>query len=63
MLDEKVKLQQENSSIGIVLFKKKNNPVVEFAIKSFDITVGLAAYKTSKNQRTKREKLKIMIEN
>ncbi len=36
VLDEKVKLMKENSSIGIVLCKKKNNTVVEFAIKSFD---------------------------
>ena len=33
VLDEKVKLQQENPSIGIVLCKEKNNTVVEYAIK------------------------------
>lgn len=48
ILDEKVKLQQENSSIGIVLCKEKNNTVVEFAIKSFDKAMGVATYKTSK---------------
>lgn len=48
VLDEKVKLQQENSSIGIVLCKEKNNTVVEFAIKSFDKAMGVATYKTSK---------------
>ena len=47
VLDEKVKLQQENSSIGIVLCKAKNNTVVEFAIKSFDKAMGVATYKTS----------------
>lgn len=47
VLDEKVKLQQENSSIGIVLCKEKNNTVVEFAIKSFDKAMGVATYKTS----------------
>jgi YhcG PDDEXK nuclease domain len=47
VLDEKVKLQQENSSIGIVLCKEKNNTVVEFAIKSFDKAMGAATYKTS----------------
>jgi len=36
VLDEKVKLQHENSTIGIVLCKEKNNTVGEFAIKSFD---------------------------
>ncbi|HCN83358.1 MAG TPA: DUF1016 domain-containing protein, partial [Sphingobacteriaceae bacterium] len=48
VLDEKVKLQTENSSIGIVLCKEKNNTVVEFAIKSFDKAMGVATYKTSK---------------
>jgi predicted nuclease of restriction endonuclease-like (RecB) superfamily len=48
VLDEKVKLHQENSSIGIVLCKEKNNTVVEFAIKSFDKAMGVATYKTSK---------------
>jgi predicted nuclease of restriction endonuclease-like (RecB) superfamily len=48
VLDEKIKLQQENSSIGIVLCREKNNTVVEFAIKSFDKAMGVATYKTSK---------------
>jgi len=48
VLDDKIKLQQENSSIGIVLCKEKNNTVVEFAIKSFDKAMGVATYKTSK---------------
>lgn len=48
VLEEKVKLQHENSSIGIVLCKEKNNTVVEFAIKSFDKAMGVATYKTSK---------------
>lgn len=49
ILDEKVKLQTENSSIGIVLCKEKNNTVVEFAIKSFDKAMGVATYRTSKH--------------
>lgn len=48
VLDEKIKLQQENSSIGILLCKEKNDTVVEFAIKSFDKAMGVATYKTSK---------------
>ncbi|MBV4357367.1 PDDEXK nuclease domain-containing protein [Pinibacter aurantiacus] len=48
VLDEKIKLPKENSSIGIVLCKEKNNSVVEFAIKSFDKAMGVATYKTSK---------------
>ncbi|MBN8836241.1 MAG: DUF1016 family protein [Sphingobacteriia bacterium] len=48
VLDEQIKLDQENSSIGIILCKEKNNTVVEFAIKSFDKAMGVATYKTSK---------------
>ncbi len=47
VLDEKVKLTQENPSIGIVLCKEKNNTVVEFAIKCFDKAMGVATYKIS----------------
>lgn len=47
VLDEKVKLQQEKPSIGIVLCKEKNNTVVEFAIKKFDKAMGVATYITS----------------
>lgn len=48
VLDEQVKLEQENSSIGIILCKEKNNTVVEFAIKSFDKAMGVATYKISR---------------
>jgi hypothetical protein len=48
ILDEKVKLTQDNSSVVILLCKKKNNTVVEFAIKSFDKSMGAATYKISR---------------
>lgn len=57
VLDEKVKLQQENSSIGIVLCKEKNNTVVEFAIKSYDKAMGVATYKTSRKTPNKMKKV------
>ena len=57
VLDEKVKLQQENSSIGIVLCKEKNNTVVEFAIKSFDKAMGVATYKTSRKTPDKMKRV------
>lgn len=50
VLDENIKLQPENSSIGIVFCKEKNNTVVEFTIKSFDKAIGVATYKTSKQK-------------
>jgi hypothetical protein len=48
VLDEKIKLPHENSSIGIVLCKEKNNTVVEFSIKSVDKAMGVATFKTTK---------------
>jgi predicted nuclease of restriction endonuclease-like (RecB) superfamily len=48
ILDEKIKLPHENSTIGIVLCKEKNNTVVEFSAKSIDKAMGVATFKTSK---------------
>ena len=48
VLDEKIRLPHENSSIGIVLCKEKNNTVVEFSIKSVDKAMGVATFKTTK---------------
>lgn len=48
VLDEKVKLPNENPSIGIVLCKEKNNTVVEFAVKTIDKAMGVASYRTTK---------------
>jgi hypothetical protein len=48
VLDEKIKLPHENSRIGIVLCKEKNNTVVEFSVKSIDKAMGVATFKTSK---------------
>jgi predicted nuclease of restriction endonuclease-like (RecB) superfamily len=48
VLDEKVKLQHENASVGIVLCKEKNNTVVEFAVKTIDKAMGVATYRTTK---------------
>jgi predicted nuclease of restriction endonuclease-like (RecB) superfamily len=48
VLDEKVKLTEENPSIGIILCKEKNNTVVEFAVRTIDKAMGVATYRTSK---------------
>lgn len=48
VLDEKIKLPDENNSIGIVLCKEKNNTVVEFSVKSIEKGMGVATFKTSK---------------
>lgn len=48
VLDEKVKLPQENASIGIVLCKEKSNTVVEFSIRNIDKAMGVATYCTTR---------------
>lgn len=48
VLDEKIKLQHENASVGIVLCKEKNNTIVEFAVKTIDKAMGVATYRTTK---------------
>ena len=48
VLDEKVKLSQENASIGIVLCKEKSNTVVEFSIRNIDKAMGVATYRTTR---------------
>jgi predicted nuclease of restriction endonuclease-like (RecB) superfamily len=48
VLDEKIRLENENPSIGIILCKEKKNTVVEFAVKSIDKAMGVATYRTTK---------------
>ncbi len=48
VLDEKVRLANENPSIGIILCKEKKNTVVEFAVRSMDKAMGVATYRTTK---------------
>jgi len=48
VLDEKVRLESENPSIGIILCKEKKKTVVEFAVKSIDKAMGVATYRTTK---------------
>jgi predicted nuclease of restriction endonuclease-like (RecB) superfamily len=46
ILDDKVRLPNENPSIGIILCKEKSNTVVEYAFKSIDKAMGAATFKT-----------------
>ena len=47
-LDEYVKQEHENSSIGIILCKEKENKIVEFSFRDFNKAMGVATYKTSR---------------
>ncbi len=46
-LDDLVKQPHENSSIGIVLCKEKNNKTVEFSFRDFNKAMGVATYRTA----------------
>ena len=47
-LDEYVKQEYENSSIGIILCKEKENKIVEFSFRDFNKAMGVATYNTSR---------------
>ncbi|MBC8053791.1 MAG: DUF1016 family protein [Sphingobacteriaceae bacterium] len=48
VLDNKVKLPDENPSIGIILCKEKSNTIVEYAFKSIGNAMGAATFKTER---------------
>ncbi len=48
VLNDKVKLEDENASIGIIICKEKNRTVVEYALKETNQPIGVATYKTTK---------------
>jgi hypothetical protein len=47
-LDDKVKLEEENPSIGIIICKSKVKTVVEYAFKDVNKPIGVATYKIIK---------------
>ena len=44
-LDKQVKVDGENSSIGIIICKEKDRTVVEYALSNSDKPIGVATYK------------------
>ncbi|KZX10135.1 PDDEXK nuclease domain-containing protein [Methanobrevibacter curvatus] len=47
VLNDKVKLPDENNSIGIIICKEKNRTVVEYSLKTSNMPIGVASYKTT----------------
>jgi predicted nuclease of restriction endonuclease-like (RecB) superfamily len=47
VLDEKVKMTEENSSIGIIVCRKKSRTIVEYTLKNVSSPIGVASYKTT----------------
>jgi len=48
ILNDKFKLDNENDAIGIIICKEKNRTMVEYSLKSSNIPIGVASYKTTK---------------
>jgi len=46
-LDERVKLPEENASVGIIICKSKNRTIVEYALKSANKPIGVSTYNIS----------------
>ncbi|GHT19527.1 hypothetical protein AGMMS4957_03960 [Bacteroidia bacterium] len=49
VLNDKVKLPNENDAIGIIICKEKNRTVVEYSLKNSTQPIGVATYSTSTN--------------
>lgn len=43
-LDEQIKEDHENPSIGIIICKEKNRTIVEYALKDVNKPIGVATY-------------------
>ena len=49
VLDDTVRLPEEQPSIGIILCKSKNRVVVEYALKDASLPIGVSAYRVTPN--------------
>jgi hypothetical protein len=49
LLDDRVKLKDENPSIGIILCAEKNSVEVEYALKGIDKPIAVAEYQLAKS--------------
>lgn len=56
-VDNEIKLEDENPSIGILICKDKNRTVVEYALKAIDKPVGVSSYELLKKLPTDLSKL------
>ncbi|MCC7429362.1 DUF1016 family protein [bacterium] len=57
ILNDKVKLPQENDAIGIIICKEKDRTVVEYSLKASNLPIGVATYNTSPNLPEKYKRL------
>lgn len=47
LLNEKIRMPNENDSIGIIICKEKNRTIVEYSLKTGNQPIGVATYNTS----------------
>jgi len=47
VLNDKVKLPNENDSIGIIICREKNRTIVEYSLKNSSMPIGVATYTTT----------------
>jgi len=47
ILNDKVKLPNENDAIGIIICKEKNRTVVEYSLKTSAMPIGVSTYTTT----------------
>lgn len=73
VLNDKVKLPNENDAIGIIICKEKNRTIVEYSLKTSTLPIGVATYNTTSvlpenyrnllpNSEELGEKLKLLSE-
>ncbi len=62
LLDDKMKLPEENPSIGLVFCKKAKRAVVEMAVRDYSRPLGVVTYKTKKEIPQSYDDLKPVIE-
>lgn len=56
ILDDKVKKDHENPSVGLILCKDMNKAFVDYVIRDYDKPVGVATYKTYKDMSNEMKK-------
>ena len=49
VLNDRVRLEDENPSIGIILCKEKSRTIVEYSLKETNKPINVASYKTMSN--------------
>ena len=69
VLDDKVRMKDENPSIGIILCKEKDRTIVEYALKEANKPIGVATYqmfrelpKELKNELPSPEQIALLLE-